>query len=846
MGRIEELPIEEEVKESYLTYAMSVIVSRALPDARDGLKPSQRRILIAMNDLNLGPTAKHRKSAKVCGDTSGNYHPHGEGVVYPTLVRLAQPWNMRYPLVDGQGNIGSIDGDPPAAMRYTESRMARPAMDLLADIDLDTVDMTRNYDDQRDEPLVLPGKFPNLLANGSSGIAVGMATSIPPHNIAELADAMIRVIDDPDVGLDELLEIIPGPDFPTGGIVYGRQGIYEAYKTGRSRITVRARIHQETLRADKEALVVTEIPYQVNKTLLIESMAEQVQAGRIAGITNIRDESDKEGMRIVIEIRRGDDPSLVLNQLYKHSQLQDTYSVIMIALVGNRPRTLSLKELILYYRDHRMEVIRRRTRFLLGKAQARAHIVEGLLKALGLIDQIIAAIRASADIPAAREALVLSFEFSQEQADAIVKMQLGRLTGLEREKLEEEHRELLGRIADYQDILAREERVLGIIRQDLQEMKATYGDPRRTEISGETVEIEDEDLIAEENMVVTITREGYGKRIPTSAYKTQGRGGKGVIGTEMKEGDFVEHLFVASTHDYILCFTDRGKVYWLKVYSVPQLSRTAKGRPMINMIQIEPNERVTSLVPVREFDERFLLMATERGYIKKTPLGEFSRPRTSGLIACTIEEGDRLIRVVRTRGNDEVLLGTKEAKAVRFHEEDVRPMGRQARGVHAVKVRGEDRVVDMVMVDDEGALLVACASGHGKRTRFEEFRTTNRNVQGVRLIGNPERNGGVVGILTVRDDDEVMLMSQEGQVVRTPASGISVQGRGAAGVILIRLDEGDPLVAIAKVAREGENGPRPVTRSMAAVPPRPEVEETPDSDEEETRAEEAEEENPEE
>ena len=667
------------------------------------------------------------------------------------------------------------------------------------------------------------------MVNGAQGIAVGMATSIPPHNINELCNAIVAVLDDPAITIEELIRShIPGPDFPTGGTILGRNGIYRAYKTGRSLVTVRAKVHTEELR-EKEILVVDEIPYQVNKTQLIERIADLVQSDRVTGISNLRDESDRDApVRIVIELKRGEDASLVLNQLYKHRVLQDTFSIIMIALVAGRPRTMPLKEMIEHYRDHRIEVIRRRTQFLLDEALARAHIVEGLLKALDLIDQIIALIKASADIPAAKTGLQERFEFTEIQADHIVKMTLGRLTGLEREKLQNEYAELLTKIADYRDILAREERVIAIIRQDLLDMKTRYGDERRTAISEEELDLDTEDLIAEENVVVTITREGYAKRLPISTYRAQGRGGRGVIGTEMKEGDFVEHLFVASTHDYVLCFTDQGKLYWLKVYNIPLLSRTARGRPMINMIPMAPEERITSFVPVRQFDERYLVMATKRGIIKRTALTEFKNVRQAGIIACTLEEGDTLVRVVLTTGEQDLLLGTRHAKSARFSEADVRKVGRQARGVIAMKLREDDELVDMVVVDDSARLLVACASGHGKRLDFSEFRTMNRNVQGIRLIGNMERNEAVVSMMAVLDDDQIVLTTREGQVVRTSVESVSIQGRDAGGVILIRLQEGDRLVAIAKVAKEDQNEeeeaePPPAPEPREPAEPEPEV-----------------------
>ncbi|HHT9117517.1 MAG TPA: DNA gyrase subunit A, partial [Candidatus Hypogeohydataceae bacterium YC38] len=668
---IKELFIEEEMKTSYLTFAMSVIVSRALPDVRDGLKPSQRRILVAMNDLGLGPRAKFRKCAKIAGDTTGNYHPHGEQVVYPTLVRMAQDFSVRYPLIEGQGNFGSIDGDPPAAMRYTEARLAEASMALLEDLDRDTVDFVPNYDDTREEPTVLPAKFPNLLCNGSSGIAVGMATSIPPHNVNEICDGILKVVDDPRASVDELLTIVKGPDFPTGGLLCGNSGIIEGYKTGRGTITVRARAHVETTKTGKKQIVFTEIPYQLNRDKVIERIAELVQEDKITGIADIRNESDREGSRIVIELRKGEEETVVLNQLYKLTQLQDSFSIIMIALVDGRPRTLNLKELLLNYRDHRIEVIRRRTSYLLKKAEERAHILEGLRIGLKNIDEVVGIIKSSGDTASAREALVKRFGLSDIQAGAILDMKLQRLTSLEHSRIDEEHTQLCKDIQRYKDILAQEALVLDIIRQEVLEMKERFGDARRTDLVGEVEDLGKEDLIAEEAMAVLMTHQGYLKRLPLSAYRRQRRGGKGVSAAEAREGDFVEHIFVASTHDYILFFTDQGRVYWQKVYDVPQQSRLAKGRAIINLLELKEGEVITSMIPVRSFDDRHLVMATEKGTIKKTPLKAFSNPQRGGIIAIKLKEGDRLVGVRLTSGSEELILGTEQGKAMRFSEKEV-------------------------------------------------------------------------------------------------------------------------------------------------------------------------------
>lgn len=800
-GGVRDLLIEEEMKDSYLTYAMSVIVSRALPDVRDGLKPSQRRILVAMNDLNLAPRGKYRKCAKIAGDTSGNYHPHGEQVIYPTLVRLAQDFSMRYPLVDPQGNFGSIDGDRAAAMRYTEARMDFPAAEMMEDLEYDTVDFMPNYDETRQEPTVLPAKFPNLICNGSSGIAVGMTTNIPPHNYNEVADATIRVIDDPEVPLHELLELIQGPDFPTGGLICGRKGIVDAYKTGRGHITVRARAHTEEMKAGRLRLVIDEIPYQINKTRIIEKIVEVVKAGRIEGISDVRDESGRDGMRLVIELKKDADENVVLNQLYKFTPLQETFSVIQIALVNNRPQLLNLKDLLLSYRDHRVEVIRRRTRFLLEKAERRAHIVEGLLIALDNIDAVIETIKQSPDTPTAKERLVERFALTEVQADAILQMRLQRLTGLEQDKLREEHRELLEKIADYKAILADEQRVLTMIKEDLEEMRKRYGAPRRTEIvAGEVEDINVEDLIAEEDMVVTISHAGYVKRMAIHEYRAQGRGGKGVIGAETKEGDFVENLFVASTHDYLLVFTSFGKIHWIKVYDIPELSRTSRGRAIINYLQLQKDEKISALVAVRDFDEGFLVMATAAGKIKKTALNAFSRPRAGGIWAVVLEEGDRLIGVQKLSEGQEVMLGTELGFAIRFVESQLRPMGRTARGVRGISLRDGDRVKDLIVVDPDAEVLTICEKGYGKRTPFGEYRQTNRGGKGIINIRTSDRNGRVVGLMTVYANDEIIMMTHDGKVVRTDVDGIrSTTGRASQGVKCISLNDGDHLVAMVRV-----------------------------------------------
>lgn len=799
---IKDLFIEEEMKDSYLSYAMSVIMSRALPDVRDGLKPSQRRILVAMNDLSLGPRSKFRKCAKIAGDTTGNYHPHGEQVVYPTLVRMAQDFNFRYPLVDGQGNFGSIDGDPPAAMRYTEARMTEVTMILMEDLEKNTVDYVPNYDDTRTEPVVLPSKFPNLLCNGCSGIAVGMATSIPPHNVNEICDGMLMIINNPDVTIDELMEIIKGPDFPTGALICGTAGIKEGYRTGRGTITVRARAHVETTKTGKKSIVVTEIPYQLNRDNILERLAELVREEQIKGISDIRNESDRQGSRLVIDLKKGEEEEVVLNQLYKHTKLQDSFSIIMIALVNNRPETLNLKQMLVHYIEHRKVVIIRRTKYLLERAQARAHILEGLRIALQNIDEIIKLIKTSESVEHARQGLISRFSLSELQANAILDMKLQRLTGLEQEKIEEEYKKICAEIKEYQAILSQDKLVLNIIKNDILEIKDRFGDKRRTEIVSAVGDFNLEDLIAEENVVVIISHEGYIKRLPLDAYRKQHRGGKGVSGSEMKEGDFIENLFVASTHDYILFFTDQGRVYWQKVYDIPQMGKAAKGRAIINLLELKDGEGVTSLIPVRDFDERQLVMATGNGTIKKTVLSAYGNPKKGGIIAINLDEGDKLIGVKLTNGKQDIILGTEQGKAIRFSEEDVRTMGRVTHGVKGITLKGDDRVRGMVVVDENATLLTVCENGFGKRTDFSEYPAHHRGGQGVINIKTTDRNGNVVALIDVRDEDELIMITAKGMVIRTPVRTIRSIGRNTQGVTLFSVEEGDKLVSVARVVPE--------------------------------------------
>jgi DNA gyrase subunit A len=804
-GNIKDILIEEEMKESYLTFAMSVIMSRALPDVRDGLKPSQRRILVAMNDLNLGPGAKFRKCAKICGDTTGNYHPHGEQVVYPTLVRLAQDWSLRYTLVKGQGNFGSIDGDPPAAMRYTEAKMTHASAEMMEDIKQNTVDFIPNYDETRLEPSVLPAKFPNILCNGGSGIAVGMATSIPPHNVNEVCDGIIKIIDNPDVTIDELLTIIKGPDFPTGALICGAKGIVDGYKTGRGIITVRAKYHTETAKNNKQSIVVTEIPYQLNRDRIIERIAELVRNDVIKGITDVRNESDREGSRIVIVLKRNEEVEVVINQLYKHTSLQSSFSIIMIALVNSRPETLNLKQLLSAYVTHRKEIIRRRTRFLLDRAEERAHILEGLKIALENIDEVIRLIKASKTVEDARASLVSKFSLSERQANAILEMRLQRLTNMEQSKIDEEYKKVCENIREYKDILANENLVLDIIREDLHEVKEKYGDERKTEIVADIGEFNMEDLISEEDVTVIITHEGYIKRLPLTTYRKQHRGGKGVTGAGMKEGDFVENLFIASTHDYILFFTDMGKVYWQKVYDIPNASRIAKGRAIVNLLELDKDENVTSTIPVRKFDDRQLVMATKNGIIKKTVLSSFGRPKKGGIISIRLDDGDKLIGVKLTQGGQEIVLGTENGKAIRFSEEDVRCMGRATRGVKGIGLKGDDKVKGIVVVDKNATLLTVCENGFGKRTDYNEYSVQHRGGQGVINIKTSERNGKVVALMNVSDENELMMMTAKGMIIRAATNTIRSIGRNTQGVTLISLKAGDKVVSVAPVIGESED-----------------------------------------
>jgi DNA gyrase subunit A len=802
--------IEDEMKTSYIDYSMSVIISRALPDVRDGLKPSQRRILVAMNDLNLGPGRPYRKCAKIAGDTSGNYHPHGEQVVYPTLVRLAQDWVMRYALVNGQGNFGSIDGDAPAAMRYTEARLTALAAEMLADLEKNTVDFRPNYDETREEPVVLPSVVPNLLVNGCSGIAVGMATEVPPHNLGEIVAAIVAVIDREDLAEDELLRIVKGPDFPTGGIIYGLQGIRDCYRSGRGLIKVRAKVQVEEGKAGRMSLVVTEIPFQVNKAALLEKVAELVKEGRITGISDLRDESDRDGMRVVVELKKDANPKVVLNQLFVHTPLQTTFGAIMLALVDNRPQVLTLRGLIDQYVRHRQEVVRRRTEFDLAEAERRAHILEGLKIALDHLDAVIALIRKSPDVETARGGLMTSFQLTEVQANAILDMRLQRLTGLERKKIEEEYLEVIQLIEQLKSILASPKKILGIIKDEAQRLAKRYGDERRTQIVAEEGEINYEDTIEQKDMVITISHAGYIKRQEVSSYRSQRRGGKGVIGARTKEEDYVEHLFVAQTHSYLLFLTDRGRCYWLKVHEIEQAGRMARGRPLVNHLEgLSREERVQAVVAVKEFSEQlYLVCATRKGLIKKTVLSAYGRPRRGGIHAVLLEEGDALVEAIITDGSQDLILAKKKGLAIRFHEREVRAMGRTAYGVKAVELDDpEDVVVSMVGVKRQATLLAVTENGYGKRSEIAEYRLTHRGGKGIITIKTSDRNGNVVAVKEVVESDELMIITRSGQMIRMPVKGISVLGRNTQGVRLVELEPGDTVGAVTRVVSEEEVGP---------------------------------------
>jgi DNA gyrase subunit A len=830
--------LEDEMKQSYLDYAMSVIVGRALPDVRDGLKPVHRRVLYAMRELGNDYNKPYKKSARVVGDVIGKYHPHGDTAVYDTIVRMAQPFSMRYLLVDGQGNFGSVDGDAPAAMRYTEVRMSRLAHELLADIEKETVDYVENYDGSESEPSVMPTRVPNLLVNGSSGIAVGMATNIAPHNLGEVINACLALIEDPAIDVPALMEHLPGPDFPTAGIINGAQGIYAAYRTGRGRVHIRARTEIEEFKAGREAIIVTELPYQVNKARLIEKIADLVREKRIEGISELRDESDKDGMRVAIELKRGESSDVVLNNLYKQTPMQSVFGINMVALHNGRPQLMNLKQVLEAFLAHRREVVTRRTIFDLRKARDRAHVLEGQTVALANIDEVIEMIKASPSPAEAREALVTKiwepgavtgmleragktdtrpdelaaeyglhdggYHLSPVQAQAILDLRLHRLTGLEQDKILNEYKEILAKIKQFSTILGDPDKLLQVIRDELDDIRNRYGDERRTEIVQDHADLQIEDLIPEEDVVVTLSHGGYAKAQPIGAYQAQRRGGRGRSATRVKDEDFIDKLFVANTHDTILCFSSRGKVYWLKVYQVPQASRGSRGKPIVNLLPLEAGERIYTILPVQEFDaDSFVFMATSGGTVKKTPLSQFSRPRSSGIIAIDLRNGDKLVDAKITNGDAEILLVASSGKGIRFRESDVRPMGRGAAGVRGIKLPEGHEVIALSIVQD-GLVLSATENGYGKRTSVEDFPVQGRGGQGVIAIQTTARNGRTVGAALVGEDDEIMLISSNGTLIRTPVDDISIQGRNTQGVRLIRVEKGQRLVGVARIEPMGD------------------------------------------
>ena len=822
--RLTQVALEDEMRMSYLDYAMSVIVGRALPDVRDGFKPVHRRILYGMHQMGLASNRPYRKSAKIVGEIMGNYHPHGDSAIYDTLVRMAQNFNMRYTLVDGQGNYGSVDGDPPAAMRYTEARLTKLAGEMLADIDRDTVDFGPTYDESDVEPLVLPARVPNLLINGAGGIAVGYATNIPTHNLGEVVSALLAVLENSDISIDALMEIIPGPDFPTAGFIYGTQGIRDAYHTGRGLLTLRARTHIETNeRTDRDSIIVTEIPYQVNKAKVLEKIAELIHEKRIEGISDIRDESDRDGLRMVIELKRGEIPLVVLNQLFKHTQLQNTFGVIMLALVHNRPEVLNLKQILLAFLDHRREVVIRRTTYELKKAEERAHILEGLKIALEHLDDVIALIRRAASPEEARTQLTQQFALSELQAQAILDMRLQRLTQLEQNKLAEEYNEIMARIASLREILGSDVLINKVIQEELESIKETYQDERRTEIVAVEAEINREDLIAVEEMAVTISHAGYIKRHPVSEYRAQRRGGKGKIGMGVKDEDFVETLFTASTHDFLLFFSDAGKVYWLKVYEIPEASRVSKGKAMVNLLALSSGERITATLPVAEFrDDLYVLMATRKGIIKKTELSAYGNPRQGGIIALTLDEGDKLIGVEITDGTRDILLGTKEGIVIRFKEKDVRSIGRTGKGVRGITLDDSNEVIGMATItsDANTSILTVTERGFGKRTLVPEYRVQGRAGKGIISVKVTEKNGQAVSFYQVSDSDEIMIMTAEGKILRTKMNDIREIGRNAQGVRLIDMEDTDRVVGVAKLAETTEVDEDPEVQSgEGGIPP---------------------------
>ena len=823
-SRVIPVEIGDELKKSMLDYSMSTLVNRALPDVRDGMKPSQRRILVAMNDLGLGANRQHRKCAHIAGHASGNYHPHGEDIVYPTLVHLAQDFKLRYPLVDGQGNFGSIDGYPPAAMRYTEARMAGPGHEMLNDLEKETVDYRPNYDERLEEPQVLPSAFPNMICNGAVGIATTMATAIPPHNLGEVVNGLVALIDNPELDIVELTEYIKAPDFPTGGIIYGMSGVLDAYQTGRGHLRIRAKADIEEDKIGRETIIITEIPYMVNKTTLLEKMADLVREKRVEGISNIQDESDRDGLRIVVELKRDVVGDVILNQLYKHTQLESTFAANMVALVNGRPQQVTLKHMLQCYIDHRHDVVKRRTEYELRVAEDRAHILEGLIIAQDNIDEVIRIIRGSKDPNEARHALTAQLELSERQTQAILSMTLQRLTNMEQQKIEDEYGELTQEIERLRSILDNRESRMQIVKDELGVMREKYGDERRSEIVFAASEFSIEDLIREEDMVITISHNGYIKRIPVSTYRAQNRGGRGITGMRTKDEDFVESLFVASTHSYILVLTDRGHCVWLKVHEIPRGTRQARGRPIVNVVDIPYGHKVAEVVPVREFDEdHYLLSITRNGLTKKTALSAYSRPRKGGIIAMNVLEDDQLIKAAITGGDDRVIIATKHGQAVYFEENKVRAMGRNSQGVRGVSLQGDDVVVGMVVVRPEEVeqshLLTVCANGYGKRTPVSEYRLTNRGGKGVINIKTTDRNGPVVSVMGVTEDsrDDMVIVTQNGILIRQKVADVSVIGRNTQGVRLINPDDGDQVIDVAQVSQDEEEGETAVDATSEEV-----------------------------
>lgn len=808
--KIVPVTLEEEMKSSYIDYAMSVIVARALPDVRDGLKPVHRRVLFGMTELGLAHNRQYKKSARIVGEVLGKYHPHGDTAVYDSMVRMAQDFSLRYPLVDGQGNFGSVDGDSAAAMRYTEARLARIADEMLRDLDKNTVDFTANFDESLQEPTVFPAYLPNLLINGSSGIAVGMATNIPPHNLGEVIDGLAALIENPQLTSEQLMRFVKAPDFPTGGIIYGYNGVREAFLTGRGRLLVRAKANVETLKNDRENIIVTEIPYQVNKANLIEKIADLVREGKISDISNIRDESDRDGLRIVIELKKDAQPAVVLNQLFKHSQMQVTFGVIMLALVDGAPQVLSLAEVMGHYLDHRMVVLIKRTRFDLEAAEKRAHLLEGYIIALDNIDEVIETIKKSEDVETAKMNLVSRFRLSEIQAKAILDMRLQRLTGLERKKIEEEYRQVIQDIERLRNILANEDLRKNIIKEELLVVKEKYADKRRTEIIYDSQEFSLEDIIAEEDVVVTISHKGFIKRFPVSGYRRQGRGGKGITGAGTKDEDFIEHMFIASTHNYIMIFTDQGRCYWLKVHEIPDSGRTSRGRSILNLIEKEKDEKITALISVKEFlDDKYLVMITENGTIKKTVLSAYSNIRRGGIYALNLVEGDRLVSVMMTDGVNDIIIGTRNGLAIRFKEEDVRDMGRTATGVRGISLRKGDIVIGAIVIKRSTTLLAVTDKGFGKRSDIADYRLTRRGGKGILTIKTGDKTGNLIAIMEANDNDELVIMTIQGMVIRQGLKDIRVMGRNTQGVRVIRLKQGDSIADIAKVVPDEDEADLP-------------------------------------